>query len=122
MKTLTSKYDHAGSCFEATLEVASEIRDAVVVHGWLYNQECWILHAWCEIYDQVIDLTETQEPIDKSTYYRIMGVAPERTIRYDRQEFFALAAKHAHFGPFDKAVFFAKTSSSDPLKGDFVGK
>ena len=116
MKTLTPRHDHAGSCFEATLEVASETSDAVVIHGWLYNQEHWILHAWCEIDEWVIDLTETREPIDKSTYYRIMGVTPERSIRYNRQEFFALAAEQGHFGPFDKAFFFAEKSFDDPLE------
>ena len=116
MKTLTPRLEHAGNCFEATLEVASETSDAIVVHGWLLSQEYWILHAWCEIDEWVIDLTETREPIDKSTYYRIMGVTPERSIRYNRQEFFALAAEHGHFGPFDKAFFFAEKSSGDPIK------
>ena len=116
MKTLTPRQDHAGSCFEATLEVASETRDAVVVHGWLHNQERWILHAWCEVEEWVIDLTETREPIDKDTYYRIMGVTPERSIRYNRQDFFALAANHRHFGPFEKTLFFAEISSIDPIK------
>ena len=116
MKTLTPRQNHAGSCFEATLEVASETRDAVVIHGWLHNQENWILHAWCEVDEWVIDLTETREPIDKSNYYRIMGVTPERSIRYNRQEFFALAAEHGHFGPFDKAFFFAEKSFADPVK------
>jgi hypothetical protein len=115
MKTLAPRQDHAGSCFEATLEVASETRDAVVVHGWLHNQERWILHAWCEVEKWVIDLTETREPIDKDTYYRILGVTPERSIRYNRQEFFASAAKHRHFGPFDKTFFFSEKTSQDPL-------
>ena len=115
MKTLTPRQNHAGSCFEATLEVASETRDAVVIHGWLHNQENWILHAWCEVDEWVIDLTETREPIDKSIYYRIMGVTPERSIRYNRQEFFALAAEHGHFGPFDKAFFFVEKSFADPI-------
>jgi hypothetical protein len=116
MRTLTPRQDHAGSCFEATLEVASETRGAVVIHGWLHNQKRWILHAWCEVEGWIIDLTETREPIDKNTYYRIMGVTPERSIRYNRQDFFALAAKHRHFGPFDKAFFFAEISSTDPIK------
>jgi hypothetical protein len=116
MKTITPRQEHAGSCFEATLEVASETSDAVIIHGWLYNRERWILHAWCEIDEWVIDLTETRELIDKSTYYRIMGVTPERSIRYNRQDFFALAAEHGHFGPFDKAFFFAEKSSGDPIK------
>jgi hypothetical protein len=116
MKTLTPRQDHTGSCFDATLEVASETRDVAVIHGWLHSQERWILHAWCEINEWVIDLTETREPIDKSIYYRIMGVTPERSIRYNRQEFFALAAEHGHFGPFDKTFFFAEKSSGDPIK------
>jgi hypothetical protein len=116
MKTLTPRQDHADSCFEATLEVASETRDAAVIHGWLHNQGRWILHAWCEIDEWVIDLTETRDPIDKSTYYRIMGVTPERSIRYNRQDFFVLSAKHQHFGPFDKTFFFAEVSSTDPIK------
>jgi hypothetical protein len=115
MKTLTPRHDHTGSCFEATLEVASETNDAVVIHGWLHNQGHWILHAWCEINEWVIDLTETRQPIDKSAYYRIMGATPERSIRYERQVFFALAAAHGHFGPFDKALFFAEQSSIDPI-------
>ena len=116
MKTLIPRQEHAGSCFEATLEVASETMDAVVIHGWLHNHELWILHAWCEIDEWVIDLTETREPIDKSIYYRVMGVTPERSIRYNRQEFFALAAAHGHFGPFEKTFFFAEKSSGDPIK------
>ena len=118
MKTLTPRQVHTGKCFDATLEVASENSEAVVIHGWLYHQECWILHAWCEINDRVIDLTETREPIDKSTYYRIMGVSQQRSIRYERQEFFALAAEHGHFGPFDKTFFFAEKSSGDPIRSD----
>jgi len=114
MRPLTPRQDHAGSCFEATLEVASETRGAVVTHGWLHNRELCILHAWCEIVEWVIDLTETREPIDKATYYRIMGVTPERSIRYNRQEFFALAAELGHFGPFDKDFFFAEKTSQDP--------
>lgn len=116
MKTLTPRHEHAGSCFEATLEVASETHDAVVIHGWLKSQEHWILHAWCEIDEWVIDLTETRESIDKSTYHRIMGVTQERSIRYTRSEFFELAAEHGHFGPFDKAFFFAEKSFDDPLE------
>lgn len=116
MKTLTPRQDHAGKCFEATLEVASENINAAVIHGWLHIQELWILHAWCEIDEWVVDLTETREPIDKFTYYSVMGVTPERSIRYNRQTFFALAAEHGHFGPFDKALFFAEKSKDDPIK------
>jgi hypothetical protein len=115
VKTLTPRQDHTGRCFEATLEVASETRNAVVIHGWLHNPESWVLHAWCEIENWVIDLTETREPIDKPTYYRTMGITPERSIRYSRQEFFSLAAEHGHFGPFDKAFFFAVKSYGDPI-------
>jgi hypothetical protein len=100
----------------AVLEVASENRDAVVIHGWLHHQGEWILHAWCEFDEWVIDLTEAREPIAKSAYYQTMGVTPERFVRYERQEFFALAAKHGHFGPFDKVFFFSQKTPQDPLK------
>ena len=95
--------------------MASENGDAFVIHGWLHHQGSWILHAWCEIGEAVIDLTETREPIDKDTYYRVMGISPERSIRYERNVFFELAAKQGHFGPFDRELFFAETSSTDPL-------
>jgi hypothetical protein len=115
MKTLTPRQVHTGKCFEATLEVASENNDAVVIHGWLRHEENWILHAWCEIDERVIDLTETREPIDKSKYYQVMGVTPERSIRYEREEFFTLVAEHANFGPFDKTFFFSEKTTQDPL-------
>jgi hypothetical protein len=35
---------------------------------------------------------------------------------YNRQESFALAAELGHFGPFDKAFFFAEKSFRDPIK------
>ena len=122
MKTLIPRQEYATKCFDAALEVAAENRDAVVVHGWLHSQEHWLLHAWCEIDEWVIDLTETREPIDKSVYYRTMGVSPERSIRYNRWDFFALAAEHGHFGPFDKAFFFAEKSSADPVEIKQAGK
>lgn len=76
------------------------------------------MHAWCEIGEAVIDLTATREAIDKATYYRIMGVTPERTIRYTRLQFFTLAADQGHSGPFDEVLFFAPTTPRDPLKFD----
>ncbi|BBO83659.1 hypothetical protein DSCO28_42250 [Desulfosarcina ovata subsp. sediminis] len=66
----------------------------------------------------VLDKTETREAIDKPTYYRILGVTPERTVRYTRMRFFTLAAEQGHFGPFDKAFFFAPTTPRDPIKRD----
>jgi hypothetical protein len=47
-----------------------------------------------------------------------MGVTLERSIRYERLEFFALAAEHGNFGPFDKTFFFAEKSSHDPIKSN----
>jgi hypothetical protein len=47
-----------------------------------------------------------------------MGVSPQRSIRYERQEFFSLAAEHGHFGPFDQTFFFAEKSFDDPTKGN----
>ncbi len=97
------------------MEVAGENADAVVVHGWIYDRTRWILHAWCEIGDVVVDLTETRSPVPKADYYAAMAATETRTRRYSRLEFFSLAAEHGHFGPFDKEFFFAETSSRDPL-------
>lgn len=99
----------------AVLEVASENSDAVVVQAWLHDQSRWILHSWCEIDDQVIDLTERRSSIPKTQYYTVMGVTETRTRRYSRQAYFAMAAKTGHFGPFDRGLFFSETASTDPL-------
>jgi len=99
----------------AVLEVASENEDAVVVQAWLHDQSRWILHSWCEIGDQVIDLTERRSSIPKTEYYAVMGVTGKRTRRYSRQTYFAMAAETGHFGPFDRGLFFAETASTDPL-------
>lgn len=115
MASLIPKQAHTATCFDAVLEVASENDHVDVVNGWLFNGRQWILHAWCETDEAVIDLTETRGAIDKTTYYRIMGVTPERTIRYTRLGFFSQVAQHGHFGPFDTDFFFAPLTSEDPL-------
>lgn len=107
---------HKPGCFDMTLEIASENVEAVVVHGWIYGVSQWILHAWCEFGDDVVDLTESRGPIPRSKYYLAMGVEEERIRRYSRLDFFTLATEHRQFGPFDKELFFAVTSSDDPLK------
>lgn len=115
MDTLTPKQEHTPNCFHAVLEVASENNTAEVVNGWLYNGRQWILHAWCEIGDNVIDLTVAHDPIEKAAYYRVMGVAQDKTVRYTRLAFFKLAAEHGHFGPFDERF------SSPPIEGAVIG-
>ena len=115
MITLTPKQNHSPNCFEAVLEVASENPDATVFNGWVYNGRQWILHAWCEIGDDVVDLTESHDPMDKTIYYQVMGITPERSVRYSRLAFFELVAEHGHFGPFDTRLFFATKSLKDPL-------
>lgn len=99
----------------AVLEAASENEDAVIVQAWIYGQNLWILHTWCEIGDHVIDLTERRAPIPKTEYYTAMGVTETRARRYPRQAYFAMAAESGHFGPFDRTLFFAETSLTDPL-------
>ncbi len=106
---------HSPNCFEATLEVASENENAVVVHGWLRTPEGWVMHAWCELDGAVMDLTESREPLNKAEYYEVMGVTPERSVRYDRLEFFTLSAESGGFGPFDLEFFFATDTDEDPL-------
>jgi hypothetical protein len=97
-------------------EVANKLQTEVIFpsHFEVGNALGAIMNA--QNSEWVIDLTETRKPIDKSTYYRIMGVTPIRSIRYDRRDFFALAAEHGYFGPFDKAYFFAEKSTGDPIK------
>lgn len=112
---LQARTHHSPNCFEATLEVASEHAEAVVVHGWLRTPEKWVLHAWCELGDSILDLTESREPLDKAAYYELMGVTPERTRRYDRLEFFTLSAESGGFGPFDLDFFHARDTEQDPL-------
>lgn len=118
MNRLEPKATHTPKCFDATLEVASENPETVVVHGWTYGNGRWILHAWCESADAVIDLTESRSPIPKSDFYEVMGVSEERTRRYSRLEFFTLAAQEGHFGPFDKSFFFTETTQSDPIDAE----
>lgn len=115
MRELVPRTEHTPNCFEATLEVASETESTVVVHGWLHAEGRWILHAWCEVGNDVIDLTESREPIPKADYHAVMGVTEERTRRYSRLEFFTLAAGSGGFGPFDEAFFAGKVVRRDPL-------
>ena len=116
MKRCNPKSQHTPECFMAVLEVASENDDAVVVQAWLHNQHRWILHSWCEIGDQVIDLTESRSSIPKTEYHTVMGVTETLARRYSRQTYFVMAADAGHFGPFDKKLFFADTTSTDPLE------
>ena len=116
MDLTETKTEYKPKSFEATLEVAAENADAVVVHGWICDRTRWVLHAWCEIGDHVVDLTETRSPVPKADYYKAKGAAETRTIKYSRLEFFTLVAEHGHLGPFDKEFFFAETASGDPLK------
>lgn len=116
MDRLKPRTKHTPKCFEAALEVASENEDAVVVQAWIYNQTQWILHAWCEIGDHVIDLMESRSPIPKIDYYAVMGVTETRARRYSRLTYFTMAAESGHFGPFDNILFFAGTASEDPLE------
>ena len=115
MGSCEPKTQHTPECFMAVLEVASENENAVIVQAWLHYQVRWILHAWCEIDGQVIDLTERRSPIPRTEYYAVMGVTETRARRYSRQAYFAMAAETGHFGPFDRVFFFAETTSTDPL-------
>ncbi|MCG8338556.1 MAG: hypothetical protein MJE63_28960 [Proteobacteria bacterium] len=115
MKQINPRTSYSSNCFDSTLEVASENHEASVVHGWLYSDNQWILHAWCEIGEEVIDLTETRAPIPKNDYYTAMGVTEERLRRYTRLEFFTLFTQEKHYGPFDKDFFYREISKRDPL-------
>lgn len=103
------------ACFDATLEVAAETPSAVVVHAWILSGKQWILHAWCEIGDDVVDLTVGRAPIPREDYYSAMGVDEGRSLRYTRIEFFENMARFGHSGPFRRDLFFAETSDADPI-------
>lgn len=107
---------HKPQCLEAVIEVGSECEDCLIVHAWLYDGEKWILHAWGETDEAVYDLTESREPQNRDEYYKSHGVTEERLRRYSRVEFFTLLGDTKHFGPYDKKLFFAETSSTDPLE------
>jgi len=106
---------HRPKSFEAVIEVASECEECVVVHGWVYLENKWIVHAWSETDTAVYDLTESERPIRKEKYYEHFGITEERLRRYDRVAFFTLLGDERHFGPYDKELFFATESDSDPL-------
>lgn len=102
--------------FEAVIEVGSECEDCAIVHGWLHADGQWVLHAWGETDAAVYDLTESRDPFRKEEYYARFGITEERLRRYTRIEFFTLLGDHRHFGPYDKDLFFAETSATDPLE------
>ncbi|MCP4686552.1 MAG: hypothetical protein GY859_00785 [Desulfobacterales bacterium] len=115
MEKIVQKEAFTKKCFEAALEVASENETAEVVHAWIVGPEGWLLHAWGEIGDNVLDLTEARTPFPRKEYYQSLGVVEERLRRYSRLEFFELFAEHGHLGPFDKAFFYAEASKRNPL-------
>ncbi len=122
MTPLVPPKAHRPACFEAALEVAAETEAAVVVHAWIFAGERWILHAWCEIDGEVVDLTLGRSSIPRDAYYSAMGVAEARCVRYGRLEFFETMARHGHVGPFRRDFFFAETSDADPLSRIDPGK
>ncbi len=101
------------SCFAAALEVASECESATVVHAWIPGGPGYIVHAWAEVDEAVYDLTESNHPIPKATYYAQMGVREAWIKRYDRLTFFTLVAERGDFGPFDPA-FTPLTCATEP--------
>ncbi|MFV0420874.1 hypothetical protein [Oleidesulfovibrio sp.] len=107
---------HRPLCFDAAMEVSSELEDFGVVHAWIRKDSMWVLHAWAENEDAVYDLTETNSPIRREDYYAACGVTEERLRRYDRVAFFTQVAEKGMFGPFDTGLFFATESEKDPLE------
>lgn len=104
------------SAYEYCLEPASENSAVEVVHGWIFKDDKWVAHAWCEFADRVIDLGRSTHSMDKFNYYITNRVREERCHRYSRIDFFTLVGDEGHFGPYDKELFFAPTSERDPLE------
>ncbi|SKA79312.1 hypothetical protein [Desulfobaculum bizertense] len=109
-------FDRKPTSFESCLEAASENTRVEVVHGWIWKEEQWEAHAWCEFDDRVIDLTESRHSMPKFDFYVKFKVDPKRCKRYTRLHFFELVGDEGHFGPFDKEFFFAASSATDPLE------
>jgi hypothetical protein len=104
------------SAYEYCLEPASENSATEVVQGWIFKEDKWVAHAWCEFADRVIDLGQSTHSMDKFNYYTTYQVSEERCRRYSRIEFFTLVGDEGHFGPYDKELFFASTCERDPLE------
>ncbi|XPV76903.1 MAG: hypothetical protein ACNI27_02990 [Desulfovibrio sp.] len=102
-------------CFHASLEFASDLAGAEIVHGWIFNSKEWILHAWGEIDGVVYDFTKTRTPFDKNEYYDFFKIEEKRCRRYERIEYFTLVGDTGSVGPYDKELFFATSSTEDPL-------
>jgi hypothetical protein len=113
---IPSLSEHKKTCFEATLEAASEFGDVTVVHAWLPTESGWAVHAWAETEEAVLDLTVTRTPLDRSEYYEARRVSEVLTRRYPRVEFFTLVGDTGTFGPFDKDLFFALESAKNPAR------
>lgn len=107
---------HKKSCFEATLEAASEFGDVTVVHAWLPTENGWAVHAWAENNEAVLDLTVTRTPQNRGEYYETRQVDEHLIRRYPRVEFFTMVGDTGGFGPFDKKLFFALEAEKRPAQ------
>lgn len=118
-------HDHSakpkpGKCFQAVLEAASENEDVEVVNAWVLWDGEWVVHAWVEGQNFVLDFTVSRDRVMKEDYYKALSVSEDRLKRYSRVEFFTLMAENSHFGPYDKDFFFDHKSDGDPL--EVIGK
>ena len=61
----------AGRCYEISLKFVSENREWFLVHGKAQGQP----HAWCELDDEILDLTIRETTFRKDVYKTLKQVA-----------------------------------------------
>lgn len=89
-----------GECFKEALWWAAR-NQAELVHGMVTNVEGKRFnHAWAEKGDQVIDITTSGNPMEKTRWYELLQA--EVTARYpDAHEAMALGIRQGHWGPWE---------------------
>ncbi|WP_417384178.1 alpha/beta hydrolase [Gimesia sp.] len=97
----------AGLCYTASVRWVTRPlnSDWVLVHGKVGRESVRkrVDHAWCELDDQVVDLTMSlgNRRFDREEYYRIFE--PEITKIYSSEDAMWLIIKNRHDGPWDES-------------------
>tara|TARA_R110002167_G_scaffold77944_8_gene216090 strand:+ start:26070 stop:26882 length:813 start_codon:yes stop_codon:yes gene_type:complete len=97
----------AGLCYTASVRWITRPVNSnwVLVHGKVGRESVGrrIDHAWCEHYDQVVDLTMPvgNRTFNREEYYRIFE--PEVIKKYSAQDARWLIIKNGHDGPWDES-------------------
>ena len=106
-----SRFEARGDCYEVAGNLALNnpqltLCHAIVAgHGKLKGY--WISHAWVEVGDTVIDVSNSSKLVmPKDRYYEIAQVQKIR--RYKGFDVSGLLCEHGHYGAWDKDVILTK--------------